>query len=241
MPSDHHATDRPAGRAPSPWGERGRQGLARASGPACRPRGTSPGGGRLGESRCGSVELGLLLPWAVAGLLLLGGWRTLDLLRHTPLTALAFAPAPALESPRSPRASDAGEPGLPALVAELPFGAPARGRELFRTKHGCALCHGDPAVPGSQIRGPDLSAIGARGAERVPGLSAAQYVYDSIRDPDAYHAEAPVAPDGTLLETMPVPTLTEQEAADLVAYLLQVSSLDLERQPSTTNATPSAD
>lgn len=108
--------------------------------------------------------------------------------------------------------------------AELvePIGIAARGESLFRGKFGCAACHGDPSVPGSNNVGPHLGSIGREASTRVEGLSGAQYIYDSILEPSAQ-----IAPDCGG-KPCPEPTampeyaslMTVQEAADLLAFLL---------------------
>ena len=116
---------------------------------------------------------------------------------------------------RSPRVE------WPPLAAELPDGRAARGQRLFDEK--CASCHGDPTIPGSSIAAPHLAGIGVAAATRVPGETAAQYLYQSMIDPDAYRARTCAGRDGCE-EPPPMPpygeVLSPQDASDLVAYLL---------------------
>lgn len=89
----------------------------------------------------------------------------------------------------------------------------ARGRQVFQQK-SCASCHRIGSSGGGS--GPDLTQVGAIAETRKPGLSAADYVSESIRDPGAYIV--PGFPD-----TMPRGLdrgLTQEDFDDLVEYLL---------------------
>src|SRR5205809_5003116 len=60
------------------------------------------------------------------------------------------------------------------------------GEEIFKTKGTCEICHriGQPGT-----RAPDLAGVGARAAKRKPGLSAKQYIIESLLQPGAYLVE----------------------------------------------------
>lgn len=63
----------------------------------------------------------------------------------------------------------------------------ALGEQVFRTAEaGCLACHG-LGSPG--LRAPDLAGIGAAAANRVEGMSAEQYLAESLRDPCAFVVE----------------------------------------------------
>lgn len=110
--------------------------------------------------------------------------------------------------------------GQPASVEELragfeglPAGDAARGEQIFLAQP-CHTCHADlsvgPALPGD----PPLA---VRAETRRPGYSADLYLYESMVAPNAY-----VVP-GFQQDIMPPEiseTLTEQDLADLVAYLM---------------------
>jgi mono/diheme cytochrome c family protein len=106
----------------------------------------------------------------------------------------------------------------------LPIGKASRGQRLFDGPYACSSCHGDPKVPDSNFIGPHLGDIGIAAGTRSKELSAEQYIYESITDPELFIApkckggvpcESPSAmPDyGSLLDL--------QDAADLLAYLLE--------------------
>lgn len=96
---------------------------------------------------------------------------------------------------------------LPAAGA----GDPANGAALFASL-GCGACHAvDTDAAGA---GPSLMGVASRAGERVEGLSAEEYLHQSLVDPHAYVVEgfADVMP--------PFDTLAEGEVSDLVAYLM---------------------
>lgn len=79
----------------------------------------------------------------------------------------------------------------------------------------CFACH-DLDDSGDVVKeGPNLNGISERAGERVPGLSAAQYIHQSIMDPREYVVE-----DYSYMTTTVRRYLTEDEVADLVAFLL---------------------
>ncbi len=97
---------------------------------------------------------------------------------------------------------------------------PERGEDLFKAAAirggaGCRVCHslreGDDGV------GPSLAGVGARAAERIPGVSAEEYLQQSILDPDQYVVEG--FPSGQMRADTGE-SLTDVELNDLVAYLL---------------------
>ncbi|HKC91434.1 MAG TPA: cytochrome c [Candidatus Limnocylindria bacterium] len=71
-----------------------------------------------------------------------------------------------------------------ACAPEAPATEPiARGRQLYRSL-GCANCH-DPNLFGQRL-GPSLAYIGTLAATRRSGVSAEDYIRQSILDPGAY-------------------------------------------------------
>lgn len=96
----------------------------------------------------------------------------------------------------------------------LPVGDAANGEQIFTAAQPCHVCHMDqpvgPTFPGE----PSLPTLAAT---RRPGYPADVYLYESIVNPSAYVVQgfqAGIMPDdfGS--------TLTRQELADLVAYLM---------------------
>jgi len=73
---------------------------------------------------------------------------------------------------------------LLACAPEPPATEPvARGHQLYRSL-GCANCH-EPNLFGQRL-GPPLDRIGTVAATRRPGMSAEDYIRQSIVDPGAY-------------------------------------------------------
>ncbi len=96
-------------------------------------------------------------------------------------------------------------------------GNASNGETLFKQalvgqNPGCATCH---SVDGTQLVGPTLQGIAGRAATRVQGESAAQYLHQSMVEPNAYVVEGFV--EGVMQSYK---GLSEAQLNDLVAYLL---------------------
>ena len=111
----------------------------------------------------------------------------------------------------------------PENVKLLPPGDSESGRRLYAARYGCAACHGHPASPGTETVGPHLGMIGADAFDRVPGQSAAAYIYESILNPKAFVASnCGDRPCSSSSSMPPFGTLMNPQAmADVMAYLLQ--------------------
>ncbi|RMH22042.1 MAG: hypothetical protein D6696_04250 [Acidobacteria bacterium] len=132
-------------------------------------------------------------------------------------------PEPAEHYHLRPRGGEVSLPPDARLL--LPIGKPERGERLFKGVYGCIACHGDPQVPDSNNVGPHLGRIAVTAATRIDGLPAAQYVYESIIEPNAFIAPEckggqPCAEPSAMPEYASLVDL--QDVADLVAYLLQL-------------------
>ncbi len=81
---------------------------------------------------------------------------------------------------------------------------------------GCIACHAvDPAI--GDLVGPNLAGIATRATERVPGITAEEYLRTSILDPAAYTVE------GFDPSTKPMnygELLTDADLDSLIAYLM---------------------
>jgi mono/diheme cytochrome c family protein len=116
--------------------------------------------------------------------------------------------APTTEATAAPTTEATTAPT--AEAAATPAGDPAAGEQLFATN--CSFCHG--AQNGT---GPALTGMGERAATRIPGMSAADYIHQSIVDPSAYVVS------GFSDNIMPKnfgDKFSAQEISDLVAYIL---------------------
>ena len=99
-------------------------------------------------------------------------------------------------------------------------GSVQAGEQLFKqatieNQAGCASCHSLEAE--AILVGPSLAGIGSRAEVRVSGLSAEEYLRQSILEPNAYTAE------GFSANVMPMvwsDELTEEQVDNLIAFLL---------------------
>ncbi|HZD09916.1 MAG TPA: cytochrome c [Candidatus Binatia bacterium] len=117
----------------------------------------------------------------------------------------------------------------PATVAGLPEGNPDNGAQLYATTFGCQACHGDPTQEGTNAVGPWLGNIAEVGAQRKEGYTAADYIYESELNPNAFIA--PDCPNGPCAEPSAMPNdfatrMTQQDLADIISYLLGTSQFE---------------
>ena len=86
--------------------------------------------------------------------------------------------------------------------------------------NACAGCHGEPG--GAGVIGPNLGGIATRGGTEVAGLSAEEYIHQSIVEPNAFIVpQCPAGPCSPNLMTQTFgTTLSEAELNGLVQYLL---------------------
>jgi mono/diheme cytochrome c family protein len=111
------------------------------------------------------------------------------------------------------------------LFTSLEPGDAANGEALYQS-YGCAACHGNVAVAGSNPIGPWLGEIAEVGATRVEGQTAAQYVYNSILDTNAFIA--PDCPNGSCASpsgmrgdyAFAIAGNSPQDMVDLLAFLV---------------------
>jgi len=105
---------------------------------------------------------------------------------------------------------------LASCAAEPPATDPvARGRQVYRALN-CGSCH-EPNLFGQRI-GPPLDHVGSVAATRRPGMSAEDYLRESIIDPGTY-----VVPGYT--DSMPrglERSLSQEDLDALIAYLVSL-------------------
>ena len=77
----------------------------------------------------------------------------------------------------------------------------------------CATCH---TLDGTELVGPSLQGIASRAGERVPGVSAEDYLEQSILYPSSYLVEGYADSMLDMYST----TLTQSEIEAVVAYLM---------------------
>lgn len=80
----------------------------------------------------------------------------------------------------------------------------------------CSYCHYIEPTQHALV-GPPLKGIAERAASRVPGMSAAEYLYESIVSPDARVVKG--TPKGTMFHRYDN-RLTKRDIEDIIAYLM---------------------
>ncbi len=107
-----------------------------------------------------------------------------------------------------------------STASEVASGDAANGEVLFNTfqpaaSFACATCH--LADSEDRLIGPGLLNISVRADTRIEGLSAVEYIRQSITDPSAYIVES--FPDGLMPQNW-VEIYNEEEIDDIIAYLM---------------------
>ncbi len=101
------------------------------------------------------------------------------------------------------------------LRAEADAGRSLYFETTLGTNAGCRICHS--LDEGVTLVGPSFAGIGNEATNRVPGLSAEEYLRQSIVAPDAYIVEG--FPAGQMVPNY-LDLLSEDDIENLVAYLL---------------------
>jgi cytochrome c2 len=110
----------------------------------------------------------------------------------------------------------------PVPVDPLEIGDPELGREIFefggthenyKPQYFCSRCH---SLDGSDGYGPSLKGISEVAGDRVEGLSAVEYLRQSIVEPDAYVIEGYAEGMGGIHRAL----LSDDEINNLIGFLL---------------------
>ena len=137
------------------------------------------------------------------------------------------APSPTAGQPAAPASGSSGgtdttapagtEAGAGEAASDPGDPLVSRGKEIFESSF-CSTCHIVEGVTKGRV-GPDLTHIGTDGASRKPGFSAEEYIFESIRDPEAFVAEGVErAFPGTMTKDI-TDEYSDEEVAALVAFL----------------------
>lgn len=103
------------------------------------------------------------------------------------------------------------------VEATLPPGNPAQGELLFQASiQGAPTCSSCHLLDGQRLNGPPLNGFSQVAGTRVEGESAEEYTITSITRPSAHV----VSGYANLMYNQYKSRLTDQQLADLVAYLL---------------------
>lgn len=107
-------------------------------------------------------------------------------------------------------------------------GLAATGQQIFLTGQGqgaataCFTCHTIEGLAGATgLLGPDLTHIGTEAANRQPGVSAEEYLRQSITKPETFVAEGVERAVPGLMLTALTAGLTDADVDALVAFLLE--------------------
>jgi cytochrome c551/c552 len=100
--------------------------------------------------------------------------------------------------------------------------AAADGAALFQVK-GCATCHEGPGTATMMGIGPSLAHAGDWASTRVAGMSAPDYLAQSMLQPSAFISPAWAGPDGPTTG-MPQLQLSDEDVEALVRFLLAPQS-----------------
>ncbi|MCA9947245.1 MAG: c-type cytochrome [Anaerolineales bacterium] len=139
------------------------------------------------------------------------------------LTAFVLNWAP--ENCGLPSFEDDWFPPLETFLDMYESGNPVNGRVIYN-QYSCNICHGDIDIPDSNVIGPWLGNITTLAGTRIEGMSAEEYIYESILYPNNFVASGPFLEDGPEISAMRMDyaivfAVEPQDLADLLAFLLQ--------------------
>ena len=95
----------------------------------------------------------------------------------------------------------------------------ALGEETFTGAGGCTVCHTIEGISAGVV-GPDLTLIGTDASGRIAGVSAEDYLTESLRSPEAFVAEGVDRAIPGLMTSAITANLTDQQIEALVQFLL---------------------
>lgn len=136
-----------------------------------------------------------------------------------PTATATVSSAPTSTATASPGVSTPTATPTPMPISIV--GDMGHGQEVF-AESGCSACH---SIGTENNTGPGLQGISARGGGRVAGLSAEEYIAQSLKEPSAFVVSG-------FADIMPeFPDLSDEDMADLIAYLLSLDDPQVEPTP----------
>ena len=108
-----------------------------------------------------------------------------------------------------------GGSGTTSEVGDVDAGKELFAQPIIGAQPGCATCHS--LNVDEVIVGPSQAGVGTRAETRISGVSAEDYLRQSILDPDAYLVEG--FQPGVMVQVW-AEELSEEQVDNLVAYLL---------------------
>lgn len=145
---------------------------------------------------------------------------------ETPLPT--STPVPPTNTPIPPTATDVPPTAVPTV--HVPEGDAANGQRIFNesrtTAQGawsCSLCH-SVTPDEARLIGPGLFNVSVRAESRIPGVSAYDYIHDSILHPQAFIVPADAVgpyPENLMPQNYEE-VLTPAELEDVITYLFSL-------------------
>ena len=135
-------------------------------------------------------------------------------------TASEIADATPIPTQPAPVATPVGSVADAPTQAPEPVSQPdgLDGQEIFLAG-GCSSCHAIDGVSQGLV-GPDLTQLGTEAAGRIPGMSAEDYIFESIRDPQAFVATGVERAIPGIMTAGITAGLSDDEVKALVDFLL---------------------
>ncbi len=124
---------------------------------------------------------------------------------------------------KAPEAQTVGEPGVAEAPADAAASEGPRDPEVLFQTMTCVACHNlgaDQTATNRGPVGPNMGNLAENAATRVEGLSAEEYIHQSIVEPNAHVVEGYMA--GIMPQTF-AQQMSEEEINGLVAWLLEQS------------------
>ncbi len=196
---------------------------------------------------CGSLETPVMQP-PTATSIIEAGSQPATIVATTPPTATPLPPtAPPTDVPPTATPEPTATPQPTTAPPQSPIDRlvavrnPDNGAALFQTfqdaaNYSCANCHSPTSE--KKLIGPGLLNIKDRAAGRVRGQSAAEYIYQSIIDTDAYIVEGFEA---GLMPQNWAEIYSDLEIFDIVAYLMTLEGPSDIDEPDAAEAAPPVD
>jgi len=133
--------------------------------------------------------------------------------------AAEAAVATPIPTPPPPAATPAGAIADAPAQAPEPVTQPSGldGQEIFLAS-GCSSCHTIDGVSQGMV-GPDLTHLGTDAASRQPGMPAEEYIFESIRDPQAFVATGVERAIPGIMTAAITAGLSDDEVKALVDFL----------------------
>ncbi len=108
------------------------------------------------------------------------------------------------------------ETGGPIVITQTVEGLTEAGKKIFERENSCLTCHSMGEDP--KARCPNMEGIGQKASQRKPGMSAAEYLMESVYIPDTFTIEG--YPSGQMKPVnRPPASLKDDEVLAVTSYL----------------------